>query len=59
MNFKFKDQPNGRCLECKWNLESNTDNFDCDIPPLFLTNQICLQKQQNSFLASLLNEIRK
>ena len=39
----FKDQPNGKCHECKWN-DSPNDRIDCICPQVHLSNPICIQK---------------
>jgi len=39
----FKDQPDGKCWECKWNVSAN-DLMDCICPPVKIVNAICIQK---------------
>lgn len=40
----FKDQPNGRCLECKWNEALTHGTVHCHVPDTRLVNEICIQK---------------
>ena len=41
----FKDQPDGECMKCKWNLQTNkSGNVDCNIPFVHLKNEICIAK---------------
>lgn len=40
----FKDQPNGRCLECRWNERQEHGPVLCAVPQTILANEICIQK---------------
>lgn len=40
----FKDQPNGRCLECRWNEREEHGAVLCAVPQTVLSNQVCIQK---------------
>lgn len=43
-DFVFKDQPNGKCFECKWN-NSVDELLHCVCPMTHITNEICIQKR--------------
>lgn len=42
--MRFKDQPDGKCMECVWN-RSTDDDVNCAVPNTHLTNLICIQKR--------------
>lgn len=42
-NLVFKDQPWGKCRECKWN-EASGDEFHCTCPLYHLRNLYCMLK---------------
>lgn len=43
--LKFKDQPAGRCGECKWNQSEKINEFWCKVPITHLRNPICVSKR--------------
>lgn len=51
----FKDQPNGKCMQCKWNLCVDGINVDCNCPSVQLTNRICIMKIQAILLENVQN----
>ena len=46
MKLRFRDQPKGRCLECKWNRAggSGHEEFDCCCPLTHVTDKTCIMK---------------
>ena len=43
-NIVFKDQPNGQCIRCKWNM-SNDEVLNCECPTTHITNYTCILKR--------------
>ncbi len=39
----LKDQPSGKCIECRWNGSAN-DKLDCSCPQIRMINTVCMQK---------------
>jgi hypothetical protein len=50
--LSFKDQPNGKCLECKWN-NSHSEMMNCGCPDTHVTNMVCIQKRQMTHLSNI------
>ncbi len=43
--LKLKDQPGGKCLECRHNASEKENYFWCQVPLTRLKDPICLQKR--------------
>lgn len=44
-SLKLKDQPDGKCLECRRNNSEKINFFWCQVPLTILSNPVCLQKR--------------
>ena len=51
--FKFLDQPSGRCFECRWNEATKPGGLLCTIAQTHVTNPTCMQKIQIANLANI------
>lgn len=56
---KFTDQPDGRCMECKWSRAPEDGAVDCSCPFTHMTNMICLAKVQVCEIAMLRNDLQE
>lgn len=43
--MKFKDQPWGDCLNCRWNDAFKHGPLSCDVPETRLRNPVCIIKR--------------
>lgn len=48
-----KDQPDGRCWECRWSCETGKFGVNCSVPQRLITNMTCLMKLQVTLLKNI------
>ena len=50
---RFKDQPDGNCLNCKWNMNEKHTTLFCMCPITHLSNVVCIQKVAITHLGNI------
>lgn len=60
-NFKFKDQPDGKCAECQHNTGEvgQEGDLSCDCPVKHITNIICILKRQDLMIYNIYTRVRR
>jgi hypothetical protein len=55
--LKLKDQPSGKCTQCRWNMESTLQSFWCQCPLQILTNPVCIAKRNHAWLDRITHKL--
>lgn len=56
--LSLKDQPDGKCFECRWNSTELEGGFHCLVPYNHVSNKVCIMKNQLVYLTNIYHAMK-